>query len=1233
METRAATYVANYHQARPALLLAIWAVVTLLLTPVAQAQLLSTNQANPHSSFESAETCGGCHTMQYEQWRSSMMSYSSISPPIHALELTENHVFRDPDGDGNGFGRLARTPGAPDNVTHTENQLFCQKCHAPVAVFTDLFSKVQTFNYTEENRGSFPDSHALLRQIAGIDLPVNIPTSVSIDQNDRDNAKTAMEGVTCTVCHRINGREPSNVFPRPGFDIGVANSGYLIQHYMPGELFSNLMNFGPFFDSQVNAPHGAGVTFNESGNLFQGNDGVHRPFIQTGEFCGTCHDVRIPFPDAESGEAFRRVENLFTEWRNSPWNNNDSMMATVLENPADTISPTSTVKKVTTCQDCHMSRFMLDPDAPPGDYDPGPIANNSGDSPRISNHRFVGVDRFLIHDMPQNPSVTNELVAFDISQIPQGTTGTFGDFDPSHLNFVNGEADAREILLQKAIDFHIVSAVEKPNDTLEVAISLENIGAGHNIPAGLSQERQVWIELEVLDVDGKNVYTSGYLTPIGNPSEEFLPFGEERYEDSYCGNNSGEKEYECDLDAFHAVLDNDLRIISFAASHDENKRSTTGENLGLVNYQNGFTLNGNKAFSQFIGDSIDNSNSLEPFKRKVERYDVPITGKEGPFTVNARLRFRPLPHEFLESLKQDSGFGSSRVTDAVIERNHVIEMEQDNCVVGNTASQSLRACNSADSIALGGFHTCAVSTASDTGAVYCFGTGTQGQMGNGTTPSQQTTPTVVRGLSGVKQVAANLGSTCALVEDGTVYCWGDGDYGQLGDNNTSDHSVSTPQQINPYYLSNVAAIAAGNNFYCAVLDNANRNVKCWGWGIDGGLGDGNTANHSVGLPQLIDTGWLSDVQQLEVMGGNACALLSSGQPKCWGNNSSGQLGLGHTNPTGIPTLVQSLPYKAQSMSLGLYSSCALLVTGDVYCWGGNGLGGLGNGDSSLPSSLTPVKALLSGKAQVLAMGGFHGCALLENGTVECWGWGYTGALGDGVINPSSSHTAYTPQPVIGVSGAVNVISGTHQSCAVYSDGFTECWGSNNSGQLGLGNTNFVSLPEPLVRPVVFEDAETTGLTPELIDLSSEGNEPWTRKSGTTPSGSTGPSGGANGSSWYYYMETSAGHAYYAGDEAILQTGFIDANSLGGGSTQLTYDYHMYGSNIGTLYVEVLLYGNWYTLSSYTGDQGNQWLSDTVNLGWAYNASVGRIKVRFRAVAAGGYRGDIALDNIRIVRTD
>lgn len=1109
------------------LMLKLLLVLTTFMS-FAHAQVLGqpSSFVTPSAKFDSAVTCSGCHNEQYEQWRSSMMSYSSISPPIHALELTENHVSRVPTSDPSvadlfGFGRLSRTTSAPTNgQSYTENRLFCQKCHSPVAVFTDLFSLYKDFDFSEENRGDFPDSHSLLRQIIvndpNFDSSLYRNGFMSPSNLQIENAKTAVEGVTCTVCHRMTGQDDSEFTTAntateffglrpflPG-DEGVANSAY---HIARGTE-NNQMNYGPYrldgtplgignpegaplpLAEAAFRPHGAGLSTvstnipGKVGELIRGTDGVDRPYMSTSLMCGSCHDVRIPFADAESGEPFRRVENLFTEWKTSPWNNNNHPYIDGSPTPSPFTNPSTlnenNVKSVTTCQDCHMSTFMTNANALPKEYEQGPISALTPDNiRRKTNHRFVGVDRFLMHDVPTvNDQNTGDLLEFDIAQIESTAMGAsrFSDLHESSLDFKDGKADLREVLLKKAVAFKLESAkVDEVANELNIEISVENIGAGHNVPAGLSQERQVWIELEVLDGQDRNVYTSGYLTPLENLNELFDPTGETRYMYSHCGKDDGHLEYECDLDEFRVSLDPALRIVgSLVDGDDKNLRKDIASgpsNLGLINYQNGFRRNGEKVLTQFIGDSIDNSNALKPFERRVERYDVSLDGHQGPFTVNTRLRFRPLPHEFLAALKESSS--TSRVTDDVIKLNKVIEMEEDSCVANvndnDLRRRNVRSCNSVEPLASGFFSRCAVygdhiqrksGTETPPGKnVLCYGSNKNYRLPLELSNDNVLVPTVATALTNVQSIA--LGGTnggCALHYNGTVSCWGDGNNGMLGDGNPNPHIETSPLVIAG--LADVRQIAAGSSFTCAI--SGDDEISCWGYGFAGQLGDGILSSHVNATPLSFTA---ENVESIAASNGAACyigAHETTGEPGrvyCWGSAKVNGFSNAEATPTPVP-----LDRQARKVGVGARFSCALLNMGEVACWGSNTLGELGIGDTNIiTESLEPVSPLLGVRlgeasrvrALDISVGSYHACALMSDKTVECWGWGYSGEVGNG--QSGNSNTSFLPTTVLTSVGMplvdvryINAGNGT--SCAITETDETWCWGGNSNGQLGLGDT-------------------------------------------------------------------------------------------------------------------------------------------------------------------------------------
>ena len=937
-----------------------------------------------------------------------------------------------------------------------------------------------------------------------------------------------------------------------------------------------------------------------------------------------------------------------------------------------------------------MSTYMIDPQVPPGQYQMGRVSDDEDSQERrISNHRFIGVDRILAHpesvnderDIMVNGAITESGTLPDISSITTANADQFPDLNIGTLG-PSDVYDARTVLLQKAVEFKIESAEEiASTNQLAVKVSAKNVGAGHNIPAGLSQERQVWIELEILDSNNQHVYTSGYLQPIEKLAEgeagyvAFDRYGDFRYSsiESSCGAKQGALEYLCDLDGFRGALENNLEIASFTDPIPE-----TPLDEELVNYQNGFTVRngpndtvGQKVFSQFIGNAIENGSALKPFEKREHIYNVNTDGHKGPFKVNARLRFRPLPHEFLAALKQDDDFPSSRVTDDVIKANRIIEMESDKCVSGYQALGSRRSCNLMAPLALGVESSCEIL---GNQTAQCWGKGNEGILGDGVTDNRfhgVGTPTTVIArtatnkagidenlpLSGIKQMALSKFHNCALKTDGTVYCWGDGRFGVLGDNNVSGRSQSTPRQIDPALLSNVKSISSGYRHSCAVFGDINpqgeevNNVKCWGDGLSGSLGTGNENDQFV--PTLIDPAILTDVEMIASGSRHNCALLKNGEVMCWGQGNQGQLGNNTLQDALTPTKVIGLGYAATHIAAAKTGNhtCAILANKQVKCWGQGQDGRLGDNITTTHTAKTPV--LVQGltfqnangyqgreEMTMLALGAAHSCGLMINGTVKCWGQGSFGATGNDASDLG------LPTAVDGLTDINYIAAGGYHTCAKRLEGLVSCFGSGQYGRLGDNDVSIHKAfsPSPIYEATpALEDFEGAG-----IKFINTGNVPWRRYSGRTPSGSTGPLSGAAGSAGYYYMETSTTFRFangttssvtanLEGETAILETGLIDGNTLGS-NARFSFDYHMYGDGIGELsvdlYIEAL--GVWvedrWTRS---GNQGDEWLQGEFDISSFAVAGFGPIKLRLRATAVGNstggffYRGDIAIDNISL----
>ena len=367
-----------------------------------------------------------------------------------------------------------------------------------------------------------------------------------------------------------------------------------------------------------------------------------------------------------------------------------------------------------------------------------------------------------------------------------------------------------------------------------------------------------------------------------------------------------------------------------------------------------------------------------------------------------------------------------------------------------TQTSSLGAGRTAVGIAAGMDHTCAIL---DNGSVACWGYGYYGQIGDGST-TDTSTPTLTDSF-GVGRTAvaisAGMDHTCAILDNGSVACWGKGSSGQLGDG-TAMNRLSPTQTSNLGAGRTAIAIAAGDMHTCALLDNGS--VVCWGAGSTGALGRGTATNYQV-TPML--TASLGTGQRAVAISSgeeHTCALLENGSISCWGYGAMGALGNGGTADKYAPTLTSSLGTgrTAVGLSAGSAHTCAILDNGEVACWGEGSNGQLGEGTGS--DSTTPIATAVFGPNQVaagLSVGGEHTCVVDASGDVSCWGLGQYGRLGNG-----GNGIEATPAVINNLGPgqtALDIASGFAHSCAVQADGNVTCWGEGNSGQLGNGATS------------------------------------------------------------------------------------------------------------------------------------------------------------------------------------
>jgi len=666
-----------------------------------------------------AEACGACHARQVAEWQRSVMAHSVKSPLFGALEsVVEEQVGRDarcPNGAGvlrkNG-GDVCTDEKTGRPLTGTGGEHWCINCHS---AGDNLASTVPT--WSAQSFGSGARGESSRKPLRDLLTPAS------------------MEGISCAVCHQTVGPvhvsgaarvgeyegNPTWTSPftgavfrmRPEDGLGMAgigNSGYLLDR---GSLLSRTLGPGVPGDPIVHkrTPSDA------------------KSYLATSEFCGACHDVRLFGTDSlgvrERGEHFKRLRNAYSEWRT--W--------------AD--AEKSAGRKAATCQDCHMSLYpgvcVAGPakagasggtggneGCPPGTHferrGPGErargmVASSSSEVRSIASHYFTSVDLPLAAEFPDAWATDATL---DASGAPLGL------------------ARRREQLLRHTFRFGIGRAA-RVGGQLEIPIEIRNEGAGHRVPAGFSQEREIWVEMTVKDARGGVVYEVGRIPDDDADLRDKTFLRVTTRDDSL--DSKGRP-----LGVFGADL----------ADGPDNPRwnpnpvfgGTTFRGQGLVNLQNGFlrcvkcigvidaqgrcqpgpgqgrtrsdrfddgaydldtgecrsNLEGSNAFFETyfpVGaldadrgvakapDAILDTRSAAPGVDLRYVYEIETRGRPGPFKVEARLRFRPFPPFLLrafaayEQRKAEQGLrpGGPQLTGSMLRRNAPFDLAEASATV------------------------------------------------------------------------------------------------------------------------------------------------------------------------------------------------------------------------------------------------------------------------------------------------------------------------------------------------------------------------------------------------------------------------------------------------------------------------------------------------------------------------------------------------------------------------
>jgi hypothetical protein len=591
-----------------------------------------TSESPLANNARSAEFCKKCHPMHYREWKGSVMHYSARSPTARKFE----HVVRSESGNFGPHGNQPLSSKTGRGQLNSENQMFCIKCHAPLAARLD-YDRLTGKEVVDKAFPNGPDDR--------------------IDQGSFFS-ELALEGVNCTVCHTVSGPEKSQHLtsrnPQRGvFNDGIANLSFNM------ELGRTI--YGPFDPKDMEVENIKFHTEETGGVLGYPKEVQTRagniPYLSSSEFCGGCHDVRLPLRNALTQNSFSVLEDLFSEWQLGPYNSG--------KNPYDG------KQGVVTCQDCHMSLF---PKVLPTEEN----KRNGKLYPQAKIASVRGLDlparKHAIHSFT---AVSIPLVSLKDKQFPNRDTDSEDEF-----GHPKGQQQRRALMLRAAVEINkpraLVNSVSKQDAVLPVAVTVTNTGTGHRVPSGFSHEREMWIHLVAEDENEQVFYESGYLID--------KPHHYDKKNKNCPGDCSLNDE---DLEDLHLVLDPSNYEIDNTKTEigpDYNYRPFL--NRGLIIFRNVFLQRiGSIGFKRTLfppnAQHIDNIRSL-PMRRPVTvKYDIPLSRlSDGAkrVRVKARVRWRSFPPEFLRLLIERKPSkdlkGQPLVDEAMVDRNTIVDMTE-----------------------------------------------------------------------------------------------------------------------------------------------------------------------------------------------------------------------------------------------------------------------------------------------------------------------------------------------------------------------------------------------------------------------------------------------------------------------------------------------------------------------------------------------------------------------------
>ncbi len=385
-------------------------------------------------------------------------------------------------------------------------------------------------------------------------------------------------------------------------------------------------------------------------------------------------------------------------------------------------------------------------------------------------------------------------------------------------------------------------------------------------------------------------------------------------------------------------------------------------------------------------------------------------------------------------------------------------------------------------ISSGSSSTCATATINQ---VYCWGNGANGRIGtNSTDDSWVPTPVYTAGnLNGktIKYLDSWWRNGCVIASDDLLYCWGDGQYGALGDNNPTVHETAVPIPVNTangvsaLYGKTVKFVDVSTYGACAIANDDK--PYCWGEAWSGMLGNG-TKTKAWAPVAVTTSGVLNGKIIVDIATGDYhnCALTSEGAVFCWGWDRNGMLGDNDSSGTYYSTVPQAINMTnglsdlygktVQDIDAGYQHTCAIANDNLAYCWGDNDYGQIGNNaygtDILVPKAVNMtngVSALYGKTVKAISTGYRHTCVIASDDKAYCWGYNADGQIGNGTTS-----TMVLAPTAVDMSGVLNgktiksISAGEYYTCAIASDDQMYCWGNGEEGLLGNNGVTSSSVP-------------------------------------------------------------------------------------------------------------------------------------------------------------------------------